>query len=61
MSAIEVIAAALSKLPPQELPLMRALLAEHEEAEFDARIEQDALAGRCGNARSQHGKFKGQS
>jgi alkylhydroperoxidase family enzyme len=46
MTTVEAITAAIAELPPEQVAQVRAWLNEHDEAEWDAQIEQDERAGR---------------
>ncbi len=46
MTKLEEIEAAVEKLSPEELKLLRAWLDELEERLFDEKIERDAKAGK---------------
>jgi hypothetical protein len=47
METIESIEKAVASLPPEQLAEFRRWFAEFDAASWDARIEADALAGKC--------------
>jgi hypothetical protein len=53
MTKLEDIEKAISELAPRELERFRAWFEEFEAARFDARIEQDAKAGKLEKAARQ--------